>query len=286
MSGWRLILHAGTPAPGAANMAVDHALLESVQQGAAPVLRLYAWEPACLSFGRNQHAAGTYDEHAIRAAGLHAVRRPTGGLAVLHHHELTYAVIAPADPLGGPRAAYRRINEALVDGLRRLGVPAALAGAAPAPSPLHDTASPCFQAPAPGEVVAAGRKLVGSAQRCERRVLLQHGSILLGGSQQRVTRFLAPPAWREPDGPRSAARVAGSATTVAAPVAAAASGSVTLRELMGEAPPVTEVAEAVAAGFDAVFGTRLALSRLSSKEEVGSARLEAMYSSDDWTWLR
>jgi lipoyl(octanoyl) transferase len=319
-TGWRLILHFREPAPGARNMAVDHALLHSVQQGSPPVLRLYAWQPACLSFGRNQHAAGTYDEARIRAAGIDIVRRPTGGLAVLHDRELTYTVAAPAEPLGGPRAAYCLINEALVDALRRLGVPAAVAVARHAPNPILDTAAPCFQAPAPGEVEVAGRKLVGSAQRCERRVLLQHGSILLDGSQADVATFLYPrhragPAadtaaglpQRRPDrgadthlatapattawtpaGPAPVAAPAAASAgdpTLSAPVGAGASG-ITLREVLGRTPAPADVAAAVVAGFACVFGTSLALGSLTAAEEAGSARLEPVYAGADWTWRR
>ena len=47
-STWRLIEH--NPGEGAWNMAVDEAILESVYSGESlPTLRLYAWEPACLS---------------------------------------------------------------------------------------------------------------------------------------------------------------------------------------------------------------------------------------------
>ncbi|HSJ26011.1 MAG TPA: biotin/lipoate A/B protein ligase family protein [Longimicrobiales bacterium] len=265
---WRLILDAGTPLCGARNMAVDHALLASVQDGAPPVLRLYTWQPPCLSFGRNQHAAGVYSPDLIRVAGLDVVRRPTGGLAVLHHHELTYAVIAPADPLGGPRAAYGRINAALVVGLRSLGVAAAVAGPARAPNPVVDTAAPCFQAPAPGEVVAGGRKLVGSAQRCERRVLLQHGSILLDGSQEDVAALIMT-------------------RPAAAPlVTTAAPGSVTLRELLGRQPPLDELARSLRHGFEEVFGTSLALASLAADEEARARQLEPVYAGPDWTWRR
>ncbi|MFW6206236.1 MAG: lipoate--protein ligase family protein, partial [Gemmatimonadota bacterium] len=111
-----------TPADGATNMAVDAALLESVQAGAPPVLRLYRWSPACLSFGRNQPARGRYDRDLAEDRGIDFVRRPTGGQAVLHDDELTYAVIAPVAVIGKPRTAYAAINRALVAALRELGV--------------------------------------------------------------------------------------------------------------------------------------------------------------------
>jgi lipoyl(octanoyl) transferase len=280
MPDWRLIPAAGSPAAcGARNMAVDHALLHAVQRGAAPVLRLYRWEPPCLSLGRNQHAAGLYDEARLHTLGIDVVRRPTGGLAVLHDRELTYCVAVPADELGGPRAAYHLINRALVAGLRRLGVDAMVAGPAPAPDPRHDAAAPCFQAPAAGEVVAGGRKLVGSAQRCERRVLLQHGSVLLDGSQAAVVALQRQPVAAGP-------AAAGGPEAWAEARVARPAGPVTLRELLGRVPAWDELAAALAAGFEEACGIRLAPGGLTVEEETRAARLETTYADAAWTWRR
>src|SRR5690606_17502269 len=100
-------------------------------------------------------------DRAVASRAVDFVRRPTGGRAVLHDRELTYAVVVPHRALGGPRAAYRAINEALVMGLRALGVDASVSERGRV---LPPDAGPCFQVAAPGEVVADGRKLVGSAQ--------------------------------------------------------------------------------------------------------------------------
>jgi lipoate-protein ligase A len=169
---------------GAWNMAVDDALLASVEAGAPPAIRFYRWTPACLSIGRNQAIRGRIDEDLLARRGWGLVRRPTGGLAVLHDEEITYAVAARTDAIGRPRAAYLRISGALAAGLRSLGLDAVVA-AAPSGGP-PDPASPeprCFTGTAPGEVCVAGRKLLGSAQRRAGRALLQHGSLLLRGTQ-------------------------------------------------------------------------------------------------------
>ena len=247
------------PRRGAWNMAVDHALLESVQQHPRAVLRLYRWRPACLSFGRNQPARGCYDEAAAHARGIDIVRRPTGGLAVLHDHELTYAVIAPVDRFGGPRASYHTINAALVAALRKIGVPAELSagGKRSAFGSVH----PCFAEPAAGEVVAAGRKLVGSAQRCENRVLLQHGSILLGGSQDAVA-SLAMVSYDVQD----------RATTVTA--------------LLGCAPRLNSLRDAIAAGFEEATCLAARHAELSGDTTKRASELEALYRSAEWTWRR
>jgi lipoate-protein ligase A len=248
-----------TPRSGAWNMALDHALLESVQQKPRAVLRLYRWRPACLSFGRNQLARGCYDEHVARGLGIDIVRRPTGGMAVLHDHELTYAVIAPVDLLGGPRASYRCINEALVAGLQKLGARAQLAqGGARA---VFGTVHPCFAEPAVGEVVADGQKLVGSAQRCEKRTLLQHGSILLDGSQDVVARVASVPF-----------DVSGRATTLTA--------------LLGYTPPAHMLAKAIASGFEDATGYPVTPAVLGAATAQRASELEALYRSPEWTWRR
>jgi lipoate-protein ligase A len=100
MDTWRLLKT--LPAHGAWNMAVDEAILEGVGRGRSlPTLRLYAWDPACLSLGYAQ-PFGDVDIPGLRARGWEVIRRPTGGRAVLHIEELTYSVIAP---LSEPRVA-------------------------------------------------------------------------------------------------------------------------------------------------------------------------------------
>ena len=181
---WHLIVepHGRT---GAENMALDEALLHEADRSGSAFLRLYRWSPPCLSFGRNEPALARYDRSAIERLGLDVVRRPTGGRAVWHEHELTYAVAAPVAAFGTLRASYRAIHERLAAALRHLGAAAALAADRGAPA-LDRASGACFEAPVGGEVVVAGRKLVGSAQVRHGSAFLQHGSMLLSGSQERL----------------------------------------------------------------------------------------------------
>ena len=258
---WRLL--DTPPAPGAWNMGVDEALADAVRAGGAPVLRFYRWSPACLSLGRNQPARGRYDEARIAARGLDVVRRPTGGRAVLHDRELTYSVALPDGLLGSPRQAYAALNRALVAGLRRLGADAALQGdtgrRAPAPS-----LAPCFAEPVEGEVVAAGLKLVGSAQRRVEGVLLQHGSLPLEDDQSLIRELLL-----DRDG-----------TSDDADPGAPAS----LAALLGRIPAWDEITAALAAGWEEALGVRLRADVLSADEGERARAHAERYASPAWTW--
>jgi len=162
---------------GAENMAADEALLDRVVRSGGAFLRLYRWDPPTLSIGRNQ--PNTFSDLPI-------VRRPTGGQAVWHEHELTYAAVAPIALFGSLRNAYCEIHTRLARAMRALGVEAVLA---PAHPPIRPSAHPasCFAMPVGGEILVGGRKLVGSAQVRRGDAFLQHGSILLAGSQEKVS---------------------------------------------------------------------------------------------------
>lgn len=243
---WRLI--SDVPRPGASNMALDHALAACLGDGEG-VVRLYGWSRPTVSFGKNEPAARVESGVAVDY-----VRRPTGGRAVLHAEELTYAVTAPLDAWGGLRNAYVGINEVLATAMRSLG---ALVDVAPdGGKALTPDAGPCFQAPAPGELVARGRKLVGSAQARLEGVLLQHGSILLGGNQGPLggTDSMEPP--------------------------------VTLSELLGSVD-LELVTSMTANGFRAGFGGSWTTEGFSAAELEAAKRLEAeRYGRDTWTWRR
>ncbi len=189
---WRLIKTA--PAPGAWNMAVDEAILEAVGDGKAlPTLRLYAWDPPCLSLGYAQTFSDV-DMLRVKKRGWDVVRRITGGRAILHTDELTYSVIGPhneARLAGSVVESYQRLSLALLKGLQLLKLPAqALPKDQPeALSPKSDDAI-CFEVPSHYEITIAGKKLVGSAQARKKAGVLQHGTLPLGGDLTRITQAL------------------------------------------------------------------------------------------------
>jgi len=249
---WRLILDA--PARGAWNMAVDEALAEAVSTGlSAPALRLYRWKPPCLSLGFTQ-GLDVADRAFCAAHGIDVVRRPTGGRAVLHHLEQTYSVCAPlgAGPFSHDlQAAYRTICQALVAGLRSLGVPAELSGA-PGSGLIRPTeAIPCFAGPASGEVVVGGRKLLGSAMRRVGDAILQHGALLedWDGELQAGCLGLADDASLRP-------------------------AVVTLADVLGAPPAPAALVEALVAGWRAELGVTLVPSELTATERARAGLLD------------
>jgi lipoate-protein ligase A len=187
---WRIIHH--VPARGAWNMAVDEAILEGVQSGESPpTLRLYAWEPACLSLGFAQPAKDV-DTDALHSRGWEMVRRLTGGRAILHTDEFTYSVVgATEEPrlIGGVIESYQRLSKAMLHALELLSLPVIHQERNGHHSGLEDNPV-CFEVPSDYEITLGGKKLVGSAQARRKGGVLQHGSLPLFGDIARVTQIL------------------------------------------------------------------------------------------------
>jgi lipoate-protein ligase A len=191
---WRLIID-DQPRSGAANMAMDQALAEAAASGEAPpTLRFYRWQPPAVSLGRHQPITDV-DAEVVEQLGYDIVRRPTGGRAILHTDELTYAVTAAADEprlSGSLMDAYLRLSNALLAGLQRVGLNADKAGGDVRAGP--NVSAACFEVPSAYEITAHGRKLIGSAQSRRAGYVLQHGSLPLVGDIGRLVDVLALPA--------------------------------------------------------------------------------------------
>jgi lipoate-protein ligase A len=164
-------------ADGPHNMAADETLLESAQNGIAS-LRFYGWTRATVSLGYFQpHRMRQSD---ARVADLPFVRRPSGGAALVHHHEVTYALALPRGVPWQPGGSWLcRMHGILANALLELGV---IASTCQAQAPRHFAGLLCFQHCTPGDLVIEGAKVTGSAQRRQRGALLQHGSVLLASS--------------------------------------------------------------------------------------------------------
>lgn len=194
ISTWRLMCT--SPANGAWNMALDEAILLSVGQGESPAtLRLFAWDPPCLSLGYAQ-PFGDIDMEAITARGWGVVRRPTGGRAILHTDEITYSVIASnQEPrLSGPIVeSYRRLSRALLEVLSLLGIQANADKEYDLPKQVDKRGVVCFEVPSNYEITVGDQKILGSAQARRSEGILQHGSLPLFGDISRITQVLIFP---------------------------------------------------------------------------------------------
>ncbi|MFZ5908954.1 MAG: lipoate--protein ligase family protein [Chloroflexota bacterium] len=267
MTPWRLLLT--PPAPGAWNMAVDEALLESAGRGEAlPTLRLYAWAPPCLSLGQAQPFADV-DVARLHARGWQVVRRATGGRAILHTDELTYSVTAPPDEprvTGTVLESYNRLARALLSAVHDLGLPVEMkegkADGNGSPNPV------CFEVPSTYEITVKGRKLIGSAQARRKEGVLQHGSLPLTGDLARICQALSFPD--ESARATAAQRLLERAATVEA--------------MLGREVAWETAAQAFVRAFEAQLGLRLEAGELSQKEiSRAEGLVREKYAHPSWT---
>lgn len=264
---WRAIIH--RPANGPTNMAIDEAISEAVGKGLTPpTLRFYAWDPACLSLGYSQPIADV-DVDRLARRGWDIVRRLTGGRAILHVDELTYAIAAPMDD---PRVAgvvvesYRRLSQGLLAGLECLGIPVhadkAVEGAHGFKGPI------CFEVPSDYEITVNGKKLLGNAQTRRGTVVLQHGALPLYGDLTRICDVLAFDGETERETARR--RVLERA--------------ITLEEALGERHSMVRVVGSLMAGFAEALNLSLEESQLTGWEQVRAKELrETKYATPAWT---
>ena len=247
-------------------MALDEALLETcaaAPERFTPVLRLYAFQPACLSLGRFQPLTDV-DPEACARLSVDVVRRPTGGRAVLHDRCLTYALVAAVEAppfAGGVRVSAARIGATLADGLRPL-VP----GVAPASAPERGRRpADCFAVAGAGELVVEGRKLVGSAQLRRGGAALQHGTLRLRPDAGRLAGLLR---YEHSDDITS-------------------HGPTELDALCGRPVTFTEAAQAVAEGMARIFAVTLEGSTTTGEERARAEKLEQeRYRCAAWTAAR
>jgi lipoate-protein ligase A len=189
MQNWRLI-DCGEQ-HGAWNMALDEALLHSVENGESlPIFRLYRWKPATMTLGYFQQGRDVVNIKACHEFGYSIVRRITGGRAVLHDREVTYAVISPEQNEifpGGVSQNYHVIADVLRATLAKLGLQTEISsGRKECTTTDSVQRSACFTAPALSELVFNGQKMTGSAQKRLSHAFLQHGSIPLDIDPERL----------------------------------------------------------------------------------------------------
>lgn len=267
---WRLIVNPG-PVSGPLNMAIDEAIFELNDAGSAamPTLRLYAWNPPCLSLGISQPVSDI-DLAALTTRGWDLVRRPTGGRAILHADELTYSVIGSThEPrlAGSVLESYRRLAQALLYTLQTLGLQADIKESGPtSKQPLSSAV--CFEVPSDYEITTGGKKILGSAQARRKNNLLQHGSLPLTGNLTRITESMK----FEDEALRhiAAQRLLQHAVTV--------------EMVLGKPVPWEQAAQAMVLGFEKALNIGLVPGDLTAQErELAEQLYLEKYSARQWT---
>jgi lipoate---protein ligase len=161
-------------------MAKDELLLDHHCRSPNPIsfLRFYSWLPGAISLGHHQHKFPDRWHKLAEDNGLDIVRRPSGGRAVVHKGDLTYAVVTGV----GDRSRqemYSYICEFLIGGLADLGIN--LSYGHTGRGYIHNPS--CFATATNADLITEnGLKLIGSAQVYRQGIyghksLLQHGSI-------------------------------------------------------------------------------------------------------------
>lgn len=237
-------------------MAIDTMLLERAEK-MPPVLRLYGFSPACMSIGLSQKLSDESIEN-IQRRGFDLVRRPSGGRAVLHYKDLTYAFVGAEIGVGqygflerGVNAAYKQICCGLQQAFSILGLNAELGSAEAAYRHLAD----CFLATTNADLHHKGRKLAGSAQLRRRGAVLQHGSIPLNLEQGLVAELLGGNESKTGNVERHA----------------------NLFDILGKTLTIEELNQALKAGFEAAYDVELEASPLSQEEMQVANQLKENY---------
>lgn len=255
------------------NMALDEYLLDrEAASSKRPILRFYQWDPAGLSIGYFQKTRERINREGLKKHGIQLVRRLTGGLAVLHDHELTYSVILPEEYPDMPRSvigAYRVLSAGLLEGFRALHLNAELA--IPERNAQKTHSPVCFEEASWYELVVEGRKAAGSSQTRRRGMILQHGSIPLTVDDGKLFDCFSYPSDRVRD--RAQRAFGGKA--------------VTLEELAGRKLTIEEVAKAFYHGFEKGLNIELKAFELTDGEDQSVRELaRSKYESESWNFSR
>jgi lipoyl(octanoyl) transferase len=228
---------------------------------------LYGWEKPSVSLGYFQDIGEDVNIDACHRRGVDVVRRPTGGKAVLHGQDITYAVVAkdthplfPKDVLG----TYRVISRCISEGLSKLGIRAHMAA-----EPRNIRSNPsqicCFSFPSQYELLVEGKKICGSAQARSHGTFLQHGSLLIdfnAADHAALLRFGGDPSRQ--------IRALGDAVT-------------SIRAIKGAVIETADLCRVLKSGFESILNIELSESPLSPEEEtLGKTLLETKYLTDLW----
>ena len=258
MARWYLLVEK-EPLSAAENMARDEYLFNRCHEKKMGFFRLYSWKNPSFSFGVSQKITSAIDVDFIKSNNMNCsyVRRITGGKTVLHHHEITYAVISSEDIFykdNDLHRSYMLISTVLMNAFHTLGLNAYLSTGSP--SHLSRSNNPCFSFPTPNELEIQGKKIVGSAQKRNKHALLQHGSIPISMDYHLYAA-----------GTRSRANIIKRSMT-------------TLNEVSDKTK--AELSQALVESFQAFIRQPLEPFEFNREEKKTIAEIESKYNSEEW----
>jgi lipoate-protein ligase A len=238
-------------------MARDEYLFQLCHEKKMGFFRLYTWERPSFSFGVSQKISKAVHVDFINKNNCSYVRRITGGKTVLHNDEITYAVVSSEDIFYKDNDLYQSyllISKVLVNAFRALGLDAALSGGSS--SHLSKSNNPCFSFPTPNELEINGKKIVGSAQKRDKKALLQHGSIPITMDYELYA-----------NGTHSRPAIIQRSMT-------------TLREVSGKTRQ--DLCQALIESFQTFIDSTLEEFEFENKDKKVIAEIEKKYASDHW----
>jgi lipoate-protein ligase A len=258
MKAWEFILDS-TPLRGSWNMAVDDYLFQSLTDVPVTYLRFYSWKNPTVSLGYSQKNREVVNEDYCQEHGIDIVRRITGGKLVLHSKEVTYCICSSDKELFTTTISesYKRISEALISGLKAMGMAPLLAETS---NPDYIRGNlPCFSYPAKNEIEVAGKKIIGSAQKRVGDKFLQHGSIPLKEDDEKLERVSCLAKGREKI------------------------RMIPVSSVLGRDVYFDSVVSYLASGFSEYFGIKLKPKTLTKKEKTAVGEIEkSRYLNPEW----
>lgn len=191
---WRFIDTGSSDA--AYNMAIDEAIAHYVRKRhGPPTLRLYGWIQPSVSLGYFQKTRDVDLEYCIRQ-NMPVIRRPTGGRAILHGDEMTYSFITLTTSelfSKGLIDSYQKLSEAFSRAFVICGMTPAnklIINKERSSNRRSQQHNPlCFASTSYGEMTVHGKKIIGSAQKRWRDVLLQQGCIPVKLDKEKMSKI-------------------------------------------------------------------------------------------------
>lgn len=256
---------------GFMNMAIDEAIaIACDKQLSPPTLRLYTWNPPCVSIGYFQDVNEVIDISECKKQNIDIVRRLTGGKAVLHNKELTYSIISPSKNDIFPKyikGSYKAIADCLLQGLKNLGISGEITES---PS-KKGVGFSCFLDTSFYEISVKGKKLIGSAQKRWRNLFLQHGSIIISPSHTQLAGILRFNKEEERTGFINLHK----------------EKSTSIEEERKSSSDIIEIKSAIKKGFEEGIGIKLFEEELTDFEKNEAQRLfKEKYGNDNWNLKR